>query len=224
MEKMNNPNNTSIFFKRIQSYFINNLRYITIIFSLILLLFFSFQAYNYYQIQELKKTSINFFKYIENNDQFLNNLNELKKGDNIFSTLTNLKLIEINNDQKKFKNSNELYKVIIINNKLDPLYKSSIAAHASYTLINASYIEDSNIYIKDIEYFIDNISSDIDSFYSIKKELEFILKVTELDINKSNYNNNSTILNIYNEIVNSPLISDSVKERVKKIHEFHLYK
>ena len=45
----------------------------------------------------------------------------------------------------------------------------------------------------------------------------------EIDLNKSEYSN-SKALDKYNEIFNSSLISASTKERVKKIHEFQLYK
>ena len=47
---------------------------------------------------------------------------------------------------------------------------------------------------------------------------------TEIDLNKSQYDNNSKVLDKYNEIFNSSLVSTSIKERVKKIHEFQLYK
>ena len=59
---------------------------------------------------------------------------------------------------------------------------------------------------------------------TIKKELEYLLIVTEIELNKSEYKNNSRALDKYNEIFNSSLISASTKERVKKIHEFQLYK
>ena len=45
----------------------------------------------------------------------------------------------------------------------------------------------------------------------------------EIDLNKFEYSN-SKALDKYNEIFNSNLISASTKERVKKIHEFQLYK
>ena len=47
--------------------------------------------------------------------------------------------------------------------------------------------------------------------------------VTEIDLNKSEYSN-SKALDKYNEIFNSSAVSTSIKERVKKIHEYQLYK
>ena len=69
----------------------------------------------------------------------------------------------------------------------------------------------------------DNISDDLENYISLKKELTYLLEVTETDLNKTNYSKNSELIDLYDEIQNSDIISSSVKERVKKIHEFHLY-
>ena len=76
----------------------------------------------------------------------------------------------------------------------------------------------------EILIYLNNINDEFDGYFSIKKELEYLLIVTEIDLNKSEYNNNSKALDKYNEIFNSSLVSASIKERVKKIHEFQLYK
>jgi len=91
-------------------------------------------------------------------------------------------------------------------------------------MINASYEDNTNNYLNDISIYINNISDELDGYLSIKKELEYLLIVTEIDLNKSEYNNNSKALDKFNEIFNSSLVSTSIKERVKKIHEFQLYK
>ena len=117
-----------------------------------------------------------------------------------------------------------MYKELLASSNLDDLYKTSIAANASYTMINASYEENTNKYLNDITSYINNISDELDGYFSIKKELEYLLIVTEIDLNKSQYDNNSIVLDKYNEIFNSSLVSTSIKERVKKIHEFQLYK
>ena len=190
----------------------------------LIILFISFQTYNYFSIQAQKKTSINFFNSIENSNQIIENLNDIKNDDNIFSILSSLKLIEKSNEKNNFGISNELYKEIILSDKLDDLYKSSISAHASYTLINASYLENTINYIDDISFYIGNINDNLESFFSIKKELEYLLIVMEVDIIKSEYKNNIKAQETYDSIYNSSLISSSVKERVKKIHEYQLYK
>jgi len=190
----------------------------------LLIIFIGFQTYNYFKIQDIKKSSISFFDIIQDDQNDLSNLNNLIEDDNIFSILSKLKLIQTNNENKNFSYSNELYKELLSSSNLNNLYKTSIAANASYTMINASYEENTNKYLNDITIYINNISDDLDGYFSIKKELEYLLIVTEIDLNKSQYDNNSIVLDKYNEIFNSSLVSASIKERVKKIHEFQLYK
>ena len=221
---MNQENKNQNLFKKIQNFIFKN--YIQLIISLVILLiiFIGFQTYNYFKIQDIKNSSISFFDIIQDDQNNLSNLEKLIEDDNIFSILSTLKLIQKNNENKNFSYSNELYKELLVSSNLDNLYKSSIAANASYTMINASYEEKTNNYLNDISNYINNISDELDGYFSIKKELEYLLIVTEIDLNKSQYDNNSIVLDKYNEIFNSSLISTSIKERVKKIHEFQLYK
>jgi len=220
MSQKNKDNN---FFKKIQNFIFTNYKQIIISLVTLLILFIGFQTYNYFKIQDIKNSSINFFDVIQENENDLSSLEKLIDDDNIFSILSKLKLIQKNNEDKNFSYSNVLYKELIASSNLDDLYKSSIAANASYTMINASYEDNTSNYLIDISSYINNISDELDGYFSIKKELEYLLIVTEIDLNKSEYNN-SKALDKYNEIFSSSLVSASIKERVKKIHEFQLYK
>ena len=221
---MNEINKSNNFFKNVQIFLSNNLRKIIIfVFILIISLGF-FQIYIYFSAKQLKSASIDFFNSIQSGDLIIDNLEELSKSDNFFSTLSTLKIIQKNNEENNFGASNELYKKIIFSNQLSNLYKSSIAIHASYSLINASYIENTNNYLEDISSYINEINKNLESYFSIKKELEYLLAITDIDLKKSEYKNNSKVIEIYNSIINSDLISSSIKERVKKIHEFQIYK
>ena len=221
---MNEENKNNSLFKKIQNFIFAN--YIQLIISLVILLiiFIGYQTYIYFKIQDIKSSSISFFDIIKEDQNDLSNLEDLIDDDNIFSILSKLKLIQKNNENKNFNYSNELYKELIVSSNLDDLYISSISANASYTMINASYEENTKKYLNDISNYTNNISDDLDGYFSIKKELEYLLIVTEIDLNKSQYDNNSIVLDKYNEIFNSSLVSASIKERVKKIHEFQLYK
>ena len=218
-EKKNNS-----LFKKIQNFIYTNYLQIIISLVILLILFIGYQPYNYFKIQDIKNSSISFFNIISENHDDLSSLDNLIDDDNTFSILSKLKLIQKNNENKNFSYSNELYKELIFSSKLDDLYKTSIAVNASYTMINASYEENTNNYLNDISIYINNIKDESEGYFSIKKELEYLLIVTEIDIKKSEYNNNSKVLDKYNEIFNSTLVSASIKERVKKIHEFQLYK
>ena len=221
---MNQENKNQNLFKKIQNFIFKN--YIQLIISLVILLiiFIGFQTYNYFKIQDIKNSSMNFFDIIKEKQDDLSSLEDLIDDDNIFSILSKLKLIQKNNENNNFSYSNELYKDLLSSSNLNDLYKSSIAANASYTMINASYENNTSNYLNDISNYINNISDELDGYFSIKKELEYLLIITEIDLNKSEYNNNSKALDKYNEIFNSSLVSASIKERVKKIHEFQLYK
>ena len=210
-------------FKNIQKFVTNNIKLIVITLIIIFILFIGFQIFNYFKIQQIKKSSIIFFNSIQENQSDFSQIENLLKSEGFFSILSKLKLIQKNNDDKNFSYSNELYKEIILSSKLDNLYKTSIAVNASYTLINASYEENTNNYLSDIAIYINNINDELDGYFSLKKELEFLLIITEIDLNKLEYKNNSKALDKYNEIFSSSLVSASVKERVKKIHEFQLY-
>ena len=221
---MSEDNKNNNLFKRVQNFIFTNYKQIIISLVILLILFIGFQTYNYFKIQDIKNSSISFFDIIQDDQNDLSNLEKLIEDDNIFSILSTLKLIQKNNENKNFSYSNELYKELLVSSNLDNLYKSSIAANASYTMINASYEEKTNNYLNDISNYINNISDELDGYFSIKKELEYLLIVSEIDLNKSDYNNSSRALNKYNEIFKSNLVSTSIKERVKKIHEFQLYK
>ena len=223
--KMNQNNIQNNIFKKIQLFLSNNLRNIIIGMSLLVIIFISYQTYNYLTIRDLKKTSIIFFNSIdESKNIFDQNYQLLSKNGNIYSTLSNLKLIQQSNFEKNYQTSSQLYKDLIQSNLNNKLYKSSIAIHASFTLIDASYDTNTKIFLNDIEFFINNIDDDLENYLSIKKELGYLLFITELDLDNINYKNNIRALELYNEINDSELISSSVKERVKKIHEFHLFK
>lgn len=218
-------NNKSISFTQsFQSLIRNNLRSIIISIGALFLLLLFTQIYLYINDQNLKKTSIKFFNITNQEENLILNLQNLSNEKNIYSLLSQLKLIEINNKNKNYNLSNKLYKKIISSTNLDNLYISTIATSASYTLINASYNENTNRYLEDISMYISYISNELESYVSIKKELEYLNLITEIDVNNLDYKNNNKAIELYETILNSSLISSSVKERVKKIHEFQLYK
>ena len=218
-------NDSKLNFIQSFQYFVrNNFRRIIILIGSLMLLLIFIQIYLYYDDRNLKKTSIKFFNILENDDKFITDMNDLSDNKNIYSILSQLKLIQINNKNKNYYLSNEIYKKLIESKHLNSIYVSAIATNASYTLINASYIENTNRYLDDISKYISYINDELESYKSIKKELEYLNIITEIDINNLDYKNNNLALELYDTISNSSLISSSIKERVKKIHEFQIYK
>ena len=212
------------FIESFQNFVRNNFRRIIILIGSLILLLIFIQIYLYYNDRNLKKTSIKFFNILENEDRFITNMKDLSDDKNIYSILSQFKLIQINNKNKNYNLSNEIYKKLIESKYLNPIYVSAIAINASYTLINASYIENTNRYLNDISKYISYINDELESYKSIKKELEYLNIITDIDINNLDYKNNDLALELYDTISNSSLISSSIKERVKKIHEFQIYK
>ena len=212
------------FIQLFQNFVRNNFRSIIIFIGSLILLLIFIQIYSYYNDRNLKKTSIKFFNILDNEDKLITDMKDLSNDKNIYSILSQLKLIQVNNKNKNYDLSNEIYKKLIKSKYLNSIYVSAIATNASYTLINASYIENTSRYLNDISMYISLINEELESYQSIKKELEYLNIITEIDINNLDYKNNNSALELYDTISNSSLISSSIKERVKKIHEFQVYK
>ena len=219
-----NENNKKSLIQSFQNFVATNYKITLSFVGVLIVIIALLQIYFYFSNQAIKKTSIQFFNLIDKSDEIIQDLNTIKESGSFYSVLSTLKLIEKNNENKDYVYSNELYKELLNSNKIEVLYKSSVAAHASYTMIEASYHDNSLDYIEDILFYIKNIDDSFESFTSIKKELQYLVIITELDITNSSYKNNTEVLEMYNDIYNSNLISSTVKERVKKIHEFQLYK
>ena len=212
------------FMQVFQNFLRNNYRIIIIFIGSLLLLLIFTQIYTYNNDRNLKKTSIKFFNILDNEDKLISDMKDLSKDKNIYNSLSQLKIIQVNNKNKNYDLSNEIYKKLIDSNDLNSIYVSAIATNASYTLINASYSENTSRYLNDISMYISYINDELESYQSIKKELEYLNIITEIDINNLDYKNNNSALELYDTISNSSLISSSIKERVKKIHEFQIYK
>ena len=71
---MNQENKNQNLFKKIQNFIFKN--YIQLIISLVILLiiFIGFQTYNYFKIQGIKNSSINFFDIIQDDQNNINSL------------------------------------------------------------------------------------------------------------------------------------------------------
>ena len=79
-------------------------------------------------------------------------------------------------------------------------------------MIGASYHDKSLDYLEEYTVlYINNIDDSFESFTSIKKELQYLLIITELDLTNSDYKNNTEVIEMYNDIYNSNLISSTVK-------------
>ena len=94
------------------------------------------------------------------------------------------------------------------NKKIDNLYKTLIAVHGSYNLLN-------KISDEKVDKLITYIDETIDSFIGYRLELLFLLSVNNRNMDKIN--------SLYEQIIKDDKISLSIKKRIKKINEFEKY-
>tara|TARA_B100000378_G_scaffold264601_1_gene248458 strand:- start:60 stop:686 length:627 start_codon:yes stop_codon:yes gene_type:complete len=199
------------FFSVIQNLIKQNVKVI-IFFALITLLFIvGLQIYFFNKNKKILELSIayNDSKYSNSQMDFIEHMNEIAETKSFYGLLASLELInnKINNNQ--YNESYEDYLKLLNNKNIDNLYKTLLAVHGSYNLLDK--ISNEKI-VKLISY----IDESLDSFIDYRLELLFLLSINHGNINKTN--------SLYEQIIEDDSISLSIKERVKKINEFEKYK
>lgn len=203
-----------------------NIKLIVIFLSLCFAFFIFFQIFIFYSSNRIQKNSIIFF-----NNQNLENINlsqesilKLSNENNFYGILSKLELIEVNLTNKKYDYVIDMYKALLDDKNLDNVYKSSIASRASYQLIDINLADLSINYSDTIKSFILIIDEELISYKGVKLELNYLVKILEAEIKNIKYQNNKEAINLYNSIINSDVVSNVIKERISKIHEFFSYK
>jgi len=217
------------FFNRIQDNFKKYFKIYLLLLFIIFIFFASFQFYLFYQNDKLLKTSIlyNSTKLNTSNDDFEKIIDNISKEKNFFGILARLDKIDIYLVEDNINAANENYLYLLNNKKLDKVYKAAIAIHGSYSFLNKiniinqnkTYIDISNK-IKDFLIFVD---PSIDTYVGFRLEILYLLSIIEQDIAKKVNVSEQTEV-IYQQIQENDKISTSLKQRVKKIHEFQKYK
>ena len=200
-----------------------NIRNIIIFFALCFILFLSFQVYTYYVSNKVQKNSISFFSAQNTDDAnvIIETITKLSEDNTFYSLLAKLELIELNLKQNNIQESILMYLEIINKNELDSVYKSAIASKASYQLIDINLEDLSSDYLDTINDFISYIDDESDSYKGIKLELEYLIKILEIEKSGIDYSTLNEVNNIYENIMSSDIVSSVIKERVNKIHEFY---
>ena len=222
---MNKNNLTKNNFLKVASTFTrNNLKTLIISLAFIFLIFISYQVYSYYNINKLNKLSISYFKNKESEDELLtlSEFNAISNQSGFYSILSKLELIERHIDKNEFDRSIELYNEILSLNDLDTNYVSIVAIKAAYQFINIAIKNNNNKYINEINNLISFIDENFDNYIGSKNELLYLVSILSLN-DDSSYKNNSELLTLYENMMNNEKISSTIKERVKKIHEFYIF-
>lgn len=222
---MNNTNITkNNFLKVISTFAKDNLKTIIISLLIIFLIFLIYQGYSYYEKNKLNKLSISYFenKDIEDELTQISELNSISKENSFYSLLSKLELINKHIEKNEFDKSIELYNEILSSKDLDSNYIAVIAIKGAYQLVDIAIEYNNNEYINVINKFISLIDDNLDNYQGNKNELLYLTSILSLN-DDSSYKNNSELLSLYENIISNDNISSSIKERVKKIHEFYIF-
>ena len=198
------------FFSNIQNIIKKNIKILIYTVLGIVFIIVVFQIYFFNKNKKILELSIvyNDSKYSNSQMDFIEHMNEIAETRSFYGLLASLELInnKINNNQ--YNESYEDYLKLLNNKNIDNLYKTLLAVHGSYNLLDK--ISNEKI-IKLMSY----IDESLDSFKGYRLELLFLLSVNNDNINKIN--------SLYEQIIKDDRISLSIKERVKKINEFEKY-
>ena len=200
-----------------------NIRNIIILLSLCFVLFLFFQIYSFYISNKIQKNSISFFSLqnTDNTNVVKDTITKLSNDNTFYGVLAKLELIELNLKQNMIQDSISMYLELINQNNLKSVYKSAIASKASYQLIDINLEDLSSNYLNVINDFISYIDDELDSYKGVKLELKYLIKILEAEKNSIDYSIFNEVNDIYENIMNSDVVSSAIKERVNKIHEFY---
>ncbi len=212
------------FFKTAFIYLKDNLKVLIVLFAIIFVIFISYQVYSYYKINKINSLSISFFENKDLNDELtkFSEMNKIKNEKSFYSILSMLELIKNHIDKDEYEKSIAIYNKLLFSKDLDNNYISLLAIKAAYLFIDIVIEQKNDKYISDIKNFISFIDESLDNYLGYKNELLYLVSILSLDDN-STYKNNSELLTLYENIMNNQKISFSIKERVKKIHEFYIF-
>ena len=198
------------YFSVIQNLIKQNVKVIIFFVLIVVLVIAGLQIYFFNKNKKILELSIvyNDSKYSNSPIDFIEDMNEIAETKSFYGLLASLELInnKINNNQHN--ESYEDYIQLLNNKKIDNLYKTLLAVHGSYNLLN-------KISDEKINKLITYIDESLDSFIGYRLELLFLLSVNNRNMDKIN--------SLYEQIIKNDRISLSIKERVKKINEFEKY-
>jgi len=231
---MNELVNNKNFFTKALSLLREKYKFFLILTIILIAIYGILHLYFIGQKNKILITSINYNNAFSNklDNSFQEDINTLSLEKNFFGILALLEKIKIDISKNDFYSANETYLNLLDQNDISELYKTAIAIHGSYlfldqlALLNKKSIKLNLDGLKIIE-FVENLLSHVDpsfEFYDgFKLEILYLLSVVrQEDENKLTVNEESN--DLYKLIQENIKIPSSIKDRVKKIHEFKNYK
>ena len=191
-----------------------------VVFIIIILL--SYQLYSFYKVNKIHKSSLEYSRVInlKTSPEYILELENLSLKKDFYSILAKLEKINYHIETKDLDLAYDIYLDLLNDKILNNIYIGIIALHGSYNLLNfEEFSTNKENIIEKIYNLISFVDPKIQSYYGLRLEILFLLSLIE----NNNINNENTI-KLYNEIQESNTITASLKERVKKIHDFNKYK
>jgi predicted negative regulator of RcsB-dependent stress response len=207
---MINKKKQNIFTNRITLIFKNNFKPIIFLFLALFLIIIFFQYYLYQKNNKVLKLSVLYeqAKANVNSSDFEESMNLIIEENGIFRILASLELIKKRLNNKDYSFAFNEYLKLLKKNELNRTYTNIIALHGAYNLID--YVPTDNILI--LLTFIDESST---HFVGYKDEIKYLLSIKNSDLNLRE--------ELAKKILNNGNISETIKERVRKINEFEKY-
>ena len=198
-------------FKKLFELIKNNIKsviYTAVVFVIIIL---SYQIYLFKHNEKILGISILYDQAKDNinSDEFDHKMNLIAQENGIYGILASLELIKYKLDNNNYNNAYIDYLNLLNNNDTDKIYRSIIALHGSYNLLD-------HVSSKEIKVLLSYIDETLESFIGYHYEILYLLSI------KDNDNQEKNIL--YNEILKNEKISFTIKDRIQKINEFEKYK
>ena len=208
---MNKANSKISFFANIQNLIKENIKILIGFIICIIIIIVGYQIYFFNKDKKIRELSIFYFdaKKSESQMEFIENMNVIAKDNSFYGLMASLEIIHNMIENKNYNESFNEYLNLLNNKNIDNIYKTLLAIHASYNLLN-------KIDSKNIINLLSYVDVSLESFLGYRLEILYLLSITQGNINKTN--------SLYDEIINNNQISLSIKERVKKINGFEKYK
>ena len=208
---MNKENSKISFFSNIQNFIKENIKILIGFIICIIIIIVGYQIYFFNKDKKIRELSIFYFdaKKSESQMEFIENMNVIAKDKSFYGLIASLEIIHNMIENKNYNESFNEYLNLLNNKNIDNIYKTLLAIHASYNLLN-------KIDSKNIINLLSYVDVSLESFVGYRLEILYLLSINQGNINKTN--------SLYDEIINNNQISLSIKERVKKINGFEKYK
>ena len=208
---MNKVNSKISLFSNIQNLIKENIKILIGFIICIIIIIVGYQIYFFNKDKKIRELSVFYFdtKKSESQMEFIENMNVIAKDKSFYGLMASLEIIHNMIENKNYNESFNEYLNLLNNKNIDNIYKTLLAIHASYNLLN-------KIDSKNIINLLSYVDVSLESFVGYRLEILYLLSITQGNINKTN--------SLYDEIINNNQISLSIKERVKKINGFEKYK